>query len=43
MLISLIVAVLLIVAFISGRKYEKKQFVRVGKKRPTVQDVLLKK
>lgn len=43
MLISLLVAGLLVVAFICGRKYEKKQFVRVGKKRPTVQDVLLKK
>lgn len=30
-------------AFIGGRKYERKQFVRVGKKRPTTQDILLRK
>lgn len=45
-MISVLVAVLvvlLILAFISGRKYERKQFVRIGKRYPTVQDVMLKK
>lgn len=46
MLISVLVGLLvllLIIAFVSGRKYERKQFVRIGKKRPTVQDILLRK
>lgn len=42
MLVGVLV-VLLILAFVSGRKYERKQFVRIGKKRPTTQDILLKR
>ena len=47
-LISVLVVMLLVlivyVAFLHGRSYERKQFVKIGhKKRPTVQDVVLKK
>lgn len=30
-----------VLAFLMGRKYERKQFVRIGKKRPTTQDIIL--
>lgn len=28
-------------AFLLGRKYERKQFVQIGTKRPTTQDIIL--
>ena len=30
-----------VLAFFMGRKYERKQFVRIGTKRPTTQDIIL--
>jgi len=44
-LLILLVVLIAYVAFLHGRNYERKQFVRVGrsKKQPTVQDVFLKK
>ena len=29
------------IVFFMGRKYERKQFVHIGTKRPTTQDILL--
>lgn len=29
------------IVFFMGRKYERKQFVKIGTKRPTTQDILL--
>lgn len=40
-ILAVCLVVFLIVSFVSGRRYERKQFVRIGKKRPTTQDVLL--
>lgn len=38
----LILAILVgVLAFLMGRKYERKQFVQIGTKRPTTQDILL--
>ena len=43
-LLTLLVVLIAYVAFLHGRSYERKQFVHIGrKKRPTVQDVVLKK
>lgn len=37
-----ILAVLILVGvFVFGRKYERKQFVRIGTRKPTTQDVIL--
>ena len=42
-LVVLLVILIAYIAFLHGRSYERKQFVRVGKKKqPTVQDVVLK-
>lgn len=30
-----------VLAFLMGRTYERKQFVQIGTKRPTTQDILL--
>ena len=30
-----------VLAFLMGRKYERKQFVQIGTKRPTTQDIIL--
>lgn len=39
-----LVVLIAYVAFLHGRNYERKQFVRVGKrKQPTVQDMVFKK
>lgn len=40
-MIILIVLMIAVFAFIMGRKYERKQFVRIGTKRQTTQDILL--
>lgn len=43
-LVVMLLVLMLYVAFLHGRNYERKQFVRIGhKKRPTVQDVVLKR
>lgn len=38
---AVILVVFLIISFVGGRRYERKQFVRIGTRRPTTQDVLL--
>ena len=38
---AVLMLVILFVAFMFGRKYERKQFVHIGTKRPTTQDILL--
>lgn len=38
---TLIFVVVLGIVFFMGRKYERKQFVHIGTKRPTTQDILL--
>ena len=42
-LFLLLLVLICYVAFLHGRSYERKQFVRVGKRRLTVQDVVLKR
>lgn len=43
-LVCVVVVLVAYVAFMHGRRYERKQFVRIGKpKRLTVQDVIFKK
>lgn len=41
-MIYLILILAVLVAFIFGRKYERKQFVKIGKKQPTTQEVILR-
>ena len=38
---AIVVLGVLLIGFLSGRKYERKQFVYIGKKKPTTQDILL--
>lgn len=38
---AVLMSAVLFVVFMFGRKYERKQFVYVGKKKPTTQDILL--
>ena len=40
MIIVGIVVLLGLVAFIAGRKYERKQFVKIGKPKKSIQEVL---
>lgn len=37
----ILLALIGVLAFLMGRKYERKQFVQIGTKRPTTQDILL--
>jgi hypothetical protein len=41
MMIILLAAIVGVLAFLMGRKYERKQFVQIGTKRPTTQDIIL--
>lgn len=41
--LAILVVLVAVIAFWRGRKYERKQFVKIGKKKPTVQDILLRK
>ena len=42
MILILVLAVLVLaIVFKCGRTYERKQFVRIGTKKPTTQDILL--
>lgn len=38
---SLLAVLILGIVFLMGRKYERKQFVQIGTKRPTTQDIIL--
>lgn len=38
---TVIMVAVLAVVFLWGRSYERKQFVHIGKKKPTTQDVIL--
>lgn len=40
-LIFVLLVLVLAVVFKCGRTYERKQFVRIGTKKPTTQDVIL--
>lgn len=41
--LALLVVFVAVFAFWRGRKYERKQFVKVGKKYPSVQDMVFRK
>lgn len=38
---SILAVLILGFVFFMGRKYERKQFVQIGTKRPTTQDIIL--
>ena len=38
---TLLAVLILAGVFVFGRRYERKQFVKIGTKRPTTQDILL--
>lgn len=40
-LILVLLVLVLAIVFKCGRTYERKQFVRIGTKKPTTQDILL--